>query len=56
MFEKVSSFMKTEIETKRSLLLALLEPMVIIFMGAFILLIVLAILVPIMQMNSMSIS
>ncbi|HJL79842.1 MAG TPA: type II secretion system F family protein [Gammaproteobacteria bacterium] len=56
MFEKVSAFMKSEIETKRSLLLALLEPMVIIFMGAFILLIVLAILIPIMQMNSMSIS
>ena len=56
MFEKVSAFMKSEIETKRSLLLALLEPIVIIFMGAFILLIVLAILIPIMQMNSIPIS
>ena len=54
MFQKVSIFMKSEIETRRSILLSLLEPMVIIFMGAFILLIVLAILIPIMQMNTIS--
>jgi general secretion pathway protein F len=56
MFQKVSIFMKSEIETRRSILLSLLEPMVIIFMGAFILLIVLAILIPIMQMNTISLS
>ena len=56
MFQKVSIFMKSEIETRRSVLLSLLEPMVIIFMGAFILLIVLAILIPIMQMNTISLS
>ena len=56
MFHKVSIFMKSEIETRRSILLSLLEPMVIIFMGAFILLIVLAILIPIMQMNTISLS
>ena len=47
--------MKSEIETKRSIVLSLLEPLVIIIMGAFILLIVLAILIPIMQMNTISI-
>ena len=51
MFKKVSEFMKSEIESRRSIILSLLEPIVIIIMGGFILLIVLAILIPIMQMN-----
>ena len=54
MFHKSSSFLKNEIETKRSMFLSLLEPLVIIFMGGFIMLIVLAILIPIMQMNTLS--
>ena len=54
MFHKSSSFLKNEIETKRSVFLSLLEPLVIIFMGGFIMLIVLAILIPIMQMNTLS--
>lgn len=55
MFNKVSHFMKAEIETKRSVFLSLLEPTVIILMGGFIMLIVLAILIPIMQMNTLAI-
>ena len=55
MFDKVSQFMKAEIETKRSVFLSLLEPIVIILMGGFIMLIVLAILIPIMQMNTLAI-
>ena len=55
MFNKVSNFMKSEIENKRSVFLSLLEPIVIIFMGGFIMMIVLAILIPIMQMNTLSI-
>ena len=55
MFNKVSNFMKSEIENKRSVFLSLLEPMVIIFMGGFIMMIVLAILIPIMQMNTLAI-
>ena len=54
MFEKVTQYMKGEIENKRSVVLSLLEPLVIIFMGGIILLIVLAILIPIMQMNSIA--
>jgi general secretion pathway protein F len=54
MFSKVSDFMKNEIDSKRSIFLSLLEPLVIIFMGGFIMLIVLAILIPIMQMNTLS--
>ena len=53
MFNKVSHFMKSEIENKRAVFLSLLEPVVIIFMGGFIMLIVLAILIPIMQMNTL---
>ncbi len=55
MFNKVSHFMKTEIENKRTVFLSLLEPVVIIFMGGFIMMIVLAILIPIMQMNTLAI-
>jgi len=54
MFSKVSDFMKNEIDSKRAIFLSLLEPLVIIFMGGFIMLIVLAILIPIMQMNTLA--
>ena len=54
MFNKVSQYMKAEIETKRSVFLSLLEPIVIILMGSFIMLLVLAILIPIMQMNTLA--
>jgi len=54
MFYKASDFLRNEIDTKRSIFLSLLEPLVIIFMGGFIMLIVLAILIPIMQMNTLS--
>jgi general secretion pathway protein F len=54
MFEKVTQYMKGEIENKRATVLSLLEPLVIIFMGGIILLIVLAILIPIMQMNTIA--
>ena len=54
MFYKASNFLKNEIDSKRSVFLSLLEPLVIIFMGGFIMLIVLAILIPIMQMNTLS--
>jgi len=54
MFYKASDFLKNEIDSKRSVFLSLLEPLVIIFMGGFIMLIVLAILIPIMQMNTLS--
>ena len=53
MFKKASNFMKSEIETTRSTVLSLIEPLIIIVMGGFILLIVMAILIPIMQMNTL---
>jgi len=54
MFEKVTQYMKQEIANKRSAVLSLLEPLIIILMGGIILLIVLAILIPIMEMNTIS--
>ena len=54
MFHKSSDFLRNEIDSKRSIFLSLLEPLVIIFMGGFIMLIVLAILIPIMQMNTLT--
>ena len=54
MFHKASEFLRNEIDSKRSVFLSMLEPLVIIFMGGFIMLIVLAILIPIMQMNTLS--
>ena len=54
MFTKTSDYLNSEIESKRSIFLSLLDPFVIIFMGGFIMLIVLAILIPIMQMNTLT--
>ncbi len=53
MFHKSSIFLRNDIETSRSTFLSLIEPIIIILMGGFILLIVMAILVPIMQMNTL---
>ena len=54
MFLKTSDYLKSEIESKRNIFLSLLDPFVIIFMGGFIMMIVLAILIPIMQMNTLT--
>lgn len=54
MFLKTSNYLNSEIESKRSIFLSLLDPLVIIFMGGFIMLVVLAILIPIMQMNTLA--
>lgn len=52
-FEKICYYLNDDIDARRSVFLSILEPMMIVFMGVFVLLIVLAILTPMMQMNSL---
>ena len=52
MFEKLSFYFKDEIDNSRSSLLSIIEPLILIIMGGIITLIILAILLPIMQMNN----
>ena len=56
MFNKVSEYLRDEIINRRTVLISLLEPMIILFMGGIVLLIILAILIPIMQMNTITLS
>tara|TARA_B100001741_G_scaffold124226_1_gene102217 strand:- start:4975 stop:6171 length:1197 start_codon:yes stop_codon:yes gene_type:complete len=53
MFEKIKNFLDQEVETRRNVLLTLLQPIVILTMGAFVMLIVLAIMLPLLQMNNL---
>ena len=53
MFEKIKSFLDQEVETRRNVLLTLLQPVVILTMGVFVMLIVLAIMLPLLQMNNL---
>ena len=53
MFEKIKNFLDQEVETKRNVLLTLLQPIVILTMGIFVMLIVLAIMLPLLQMNNL---
>ena len=52
MFEKLAFYFKDEIDNSRSSLLSIIEPLILIIMGGIITLIILAILLPIMQMNN----
>ena len=52
MFEKLAFYFKDEIDNSRSSLLSIIEPLILIVMGGIITLIILAILLPIMQMNN----
>ena len=53
MFEKIKNFLDQEVESRRTVLLTLLQPIVILTMGAFVMLIVLAIMLPLLQMNNL---
>ena len=52
MLEHVSSAYDIEVESRLETLTSLLEPVMIVFMGGFVGFIVMAILMPIMQMSS----
>ena len=51
--EKIKNFLDQEVESRRTVLLTLLQPIVILTMGAFVMLIVLAIMLPLLQMNNL---
>ena len=53
MFEKTKGFLDQEVDTRRNLLLTLLQPIVILTMGVFVMLIVLSIMLPLLQMNNL---
>jgi general secretion pathway protein F len=53
MLARIAESQEREFETVISVALGLMEPLVIVFMGAVVLMIVLAILLPIFQMNSL---
>ena len=53
MFEKTKEFLDQEVDTRRNLLLTLLQPAVILTMGVFVMLIVLSIMLPLLQMNNL---
>lgn len=53
MFKNIHIFLNEEVETKRNIMLTLLQPLVILFMGVFVMLIVMAIMLPLLQMNNL---
>ncbi len=53
MFEKTKEFLDQEVDTRRNILLTLLQPIVILTMGVFVMLIVLSIMLPLLQMNNL---
>ena len=53
MFEKTKDFLDQEVDTRRNILLTLLQPIVILTMGVFVMLIVLSIMLPLLQMNNL---
>ena len=51
--KSVSDYMKSDLENRRAMILSLIEPVIIVLMGIVTLLIVLAILLPILKMNTL---
>ena len=52
MFEKTKEFLDQEVDTRRNLLLTLLQP-IVFNNGCFVMLIVLSIMLPLLQMNNL---
>lgn len=54
MFSKSADYLEDEFESSTSVFLSLLEPMIIIFLAAIVLLIIAAIFLPILQLNTLA--
>lgn len=53
MFLNIRDYLEQEVNTKKNIILTLLQPIVILFMGGFVMLIVLSIMLPLLQMNNL---
>ncbi len=53
MFLNIRDYLEQEVDTKKNIILTLLQPLVILFMGGFVMLIVLSIMLPLLQMNNL---
>ena len=53
MFLNIRDYLEQEVDTKKNTILTLLQPLVILFMGGFVMLIVLSIMLPLLQMNNL---
>lgn len=56
MFEKGADYLEGEMETATAVVLNLLEPLIIVVMGAIVALIVLSIMLPILRLNTLALS
>jgi general secretion pathway protein F len=54
MLDKLSNYLDTRFQNSTKVAMNLLEPLVIIILGVFVALIVLAILLPLIQLNTLS--
>ncbi|MEL6246299.1 MAG: type II secretion system F family protein, partial [Pseudomonadota bacterium] len=52
MFDKGAAYMESEFEQTSKVALSLIEPLITVVMGALVLLIILAIMLPILQLNT----
>ncbi|MEO0754337.1 MAG: type II secretion system F family protein, partial [Pseudomonadota bacterium] len=52
MFSKGAEYLESDFETASSVALGLLEPLITVVMGGMVLVIILAIMLPILQLNS----
>ena len=53
MFLNIRDYLEQEVDTKKNTILTLLQPLVILFVGGFVMLIVLSIMLPLLQMNNL---
>ena len=52
MFDKGAEYLESEFEAASSIVLGLLEPLITVVMGGLVLMIILAIMLPILQLNT----
>jgi general secretion pathway protein F len=56
MLEKVSVYLEDKFQSSTKITMNLLEPLIVVFLGMFVALIVLAILLPLIQLNTLTLN